>query len=271
MRWAWHKKTGCLPHAVDLDQSTLTEEQCQQLEALLYEYANVVMLSSSELGSTELLTTQLIIHTSNSKPEEHLSLCDLIDEGRFSSRLTHHRAHCWKVAGAQPKGHHQKLVESRLCCKHCLCFNLGCIMTCQYPNAKSRVVKTLVLDSRSKVSSLCHWGGSWMGMVLTDLAWDSCVVYIDDILVIEETSWETSENATVCCWLVPEATEMLLRKNCIEWWYIHRQYQGWCSHRISTTFRPENTAVLSGPGFLLMLFYTQILSSHQSPACPHLQ
>ena len=188
MRWAWHKKTGCLPHAVDLDQSTLTEEQCQQLEALLYEYANVVMLSSSELGSTDLLTTQLIIHTSNSKPEEHLSLCDLIDEGRFSSRLTHHRAHCWKVAGAQPKGHHQKLVESRLCCKHCLCFNLGCIMTCQYPNAKSRVVKTLVLDSRSKVSSLCHWGGSWMGMVLTDLAWDSCVVYIDDILVIEETS-----------------------------------------------------------------------------------
>ena len=41
---------------VDLDQSTLTEEQCQQLEALLYEYANVVMLSSSELGSTDLLT-----------------------------------------------------------------------------------------------------------------------------------------------------------------------------------------------------------------------
>ena len=52
---------------VDLDQSTLTEEQCQQLEALLYEYANVVMLSSSELGSTDLLT-----HTIDTADHPHI-------------------------------------------------------------------------------------------------------------------------------------------------------------------------------------------------------
>ena len=42
--------------AVHLDQSTLKEEQHQQLEALLREYADVFALDSSELGSTDVVT-----------------------------------------------------------------------------------------------------------------------------------------------------------------------------------------------------------------------
>jgi len=42
--------------AVHLDQSTLKEEQHQQLEALLREYADVLALDSSELGSTDAVT-----------------------------------------------------------------------------------------------------------------------------------------------------------------------------------------------------------------------
>jgi len=64
--------------AVHLDQSTLKEEQHQQLEALLCEYADVLALDSSELGSTDVVTilsTWLIIHPSTSKPEECLSPC----------------------------------------------------------------------------------------------------------------------------------------------------------------------------------------------------
>ena len=53
-----------------------------------------------------------------------------------------------------------------------------------------------------------------METVLTDLAWDSRMVYVDDILVIEATSWEPSVSfcSTACCWLVPGVTEMLLCK-----------------------------------------------------------
>ena len=65
-----------------LDQSTLTEEPCQQLEALLYEYAAVFALDSSELGSTDLVTHT--IDTAN-HPSIHqqarriLFACDTLD------------------------------------------------------------------------------------------------------------------------------------------------------------------------------------------------
>lgn len=69
---------------VDLDQSTLTKEQCQQLEALPCKYANVFMLNSSELGSMDLVTHTIdtadhprIHHQVRRTP---FTLCDQTDE-----------------------------------------------------------------------------------------------------------------------------------------------------------------------------------------------
>ena len=221
--------------AVHLDQSTLKEEQHQQLEALLREYADVFALDSSELGSTDVVTHT--INTADHPPIHQqagrmpFALRDQIDEmvqGMLAQGVIESSQSPWAspvVLVKKKDGSHRFCVDYR---------RLNSITKMDvFP--LPRIDDTLDLLSRAKFfttldlmsgywqvkmhpeskekTAFTTWSGLYqfvvmpfglcnapatfqrlMETVLTGLTRDSCMVYLDDILVIGATFQDHLEN-----------------------------------------------------------------------------
>ena len=221
--------------AIDLDQSTLTEEQCQQLQALLCEYADIFALDSSELGSTDLVTHT--IDTANHPPIDHqarrtpFALHDQIDE-MVRKMLVQGVIEPSQSPWASPVVLVKKKDGSY---RFCVDYRRLNSVTKMDVFPLPRIDDTLDLLSRTKFfttldlasgywqvrmhpkskekTAFATWSGLYqfvvmpfglcnapatfqrlMETVLTGLACDSCMVYIDDILVIGATFQDHLEN-----------------------------------------------------------------------------
>ena len=123
-----------------------------------------------------------------------------------------------------------------------------------------------------------------MEIVRTGLVRDSCMGYINDILVIGETFQDHLENlqnvfdrlraAGLC--LKPQKCSFVKREGIYLGYVVSGDSISPDSAKVAavrefTTFRSENTPVLSGPGILLSPLYTPVLSGSQSSTCPHFQ
>ena len=136
--------------------------------------------------------------------------------------------------------------------------------------------KCILCERSSRARSVHNWWlWCWEGCTEKHLARNSTVVvYLSLPAVLGTWLWDTNHGIakqdhqpiiqTVKRLLYFEATEMLFcetrshppRICCIGWWYIPKQCKCCCIQRISTTFRSENTPVLSWPGILLSLLNT---------------